>query len=125
MGTNYFAIEAACPNPCDHCRQPEWHIGKSLRMFQAHDDTPWGEIESWSAWKDALRTPGVIIRNEYGEDCDVEEFIADVERVPMDQRRRQYDAVREGGYPVHTDWRGRSYDYLDADGFSFYRGEFS
>lgn len=118
MGTNYYALEPACEAPCRHCGQSEWHIGKSLRMFEAHDVTPWGRIESWSDWKRALRSEGVRIRDEYGGDCDVEEFIRDVEAVEPEWRSRQFDWLLNHAYPLDRDW-------LDEDGFSFHRGEFS
>lgn len=118
MGTNYYAVEAACQAPCRHCAQTEWHIGKSLCMFQAHDVSPWGRIESWEDWKRALRTPGVEIRDEYGVVHEAEGFIEDVEAVPAELRSRQYDWIVEHGYLT-------SQDFLDADGFSFCRAEFS
>lgn len=121
MGTNYYARPAPCPSPCSHCTQPEVHIGKSLVMFEAHDVSPWGVIHSWADWKRALRSPGVTITDEYGAERDVEAFIADVEATSRAHRRRQHDAVRDN-YPT-TYASGR--DWLDPDGFSFTRGEFS
>lgn len=121
MGTNYYAYPEPCSAPCAHCTQSEVHIGKSLVMFEAHDTSPWGRIETWADWKRALRSPGVTVIDEYDTNHGVEGFIARVEATEPAARRRQYDAVR-CNHPTHF---ARGDDYLDPDGFSFTRGEFS
>lgn len=119
MGTNYYAKAPECPNPCQHCEAAvEVHIGKSLTMFEAHDEPPWGRIESWQDWKRIL-LQGVQVDDEYHSGWTVPEFISAVEGTSKKDRRRQYDAVMAN--PL---WRSER-DYLDADGFSFHRGEFS
>lgn len=118
MGTNYYALEQKCAAPCAHCRQDEWHIGKSLVMFEAHDVTPWGRIESWADWKRVLLANELTVRDEYGDEYGVAEFIAIVEATPIEARGRQYRWLVDHGYPLDRDW-------LDADGFSITRGEFS
>lgn len=121
MGTNYYANPAPCTAPCAHCTQTEVHIGKSLVMFEAHDTSPWGRIETWADWKRALRSPGVTVSDEYNTPYGVEDFIARVEATEPAARRRQHDAVRRD-HPVYY---ASGCDYLDPDGFSFTRGEFT
>lgn len=136
MGTNYHWRH----NICDHCgRYDDWHICRSTTSFRGHfaDEWPWNEakrkfdppkvlVASWAVWKMLLRHDGEVW-DEYGVQRDVEEFIADVEKVKPEQRRRQYDWVRD--HPIGLD---RPLDqvvpggtWLDEDGFSFYGGEFS
>lgn len=137
MGTNYFWRH----NLCDCCgRYDEWHICKSMTSFQAYFACPeWNEtarqydpemplVVSWAKWKVLLRSGGQVW-DEYACQHDVEEFISDVEAVSPERRRRQYDWVRE-----HPIGYGRANlidkvvpggEWLDADGFSFYGGEFS
>lgn len=118
MGTNYYAVEAPCPNPCRHCSPGQWHICKSLVSFESHDETPFGPLRSWAEWKDAIRLHGLTIRDEYGVEHSAADFIRDVEATTRENRRRQYEwVVRHGS--------SKDRDYLDGDGFSFYRGEFS
>ena len=120
MGTNYYHRFGHC----DCCgRYDERHIGKSMTMFRGYrpdpdwpgDTTP--TITSWQEWKAALRADGQIV-DEYGREHDVEEFITAVEATDPDRRRRQFDWVQQYGATRDNDW-------LDADGFSFYAGEFS
>lgn len=118
MGTNYYAIEP-CEVPCQHCDPPEWHICKSLRTFRSHDDTPWGTIRSWQDWKSVLNSGDVIVVDEYGAEHDIEQFITDVEAVPVEDRRRQYEWVI-----AHPSYRSDRY-FLDSDQFSFCTGDFS
>lgn len=119
MGTNYYAHEPQCASACAHCDQDiEWHIGKSLVMFEAHENSPWGPIESWADWKRVLTENSLPIVDEYGQRHDLADFIERVEATGKEARRRQYQWIVDHGYPLDD-------DYLDADGFSFTRGEFS
>ncbi len=118
MGTNYYAIQSGCPSPCEHCTIDEVHIGKSLVMFEAHETSPWGAIYSWSDWKRIFATQQVRIRDEYGQSHDVDDFVRRVEATHPEHRRRQYDwVITHLGTAVD--------DYLDSDGFSWCRREFS
>ena len=116
MGTNHY-VKMECPNACEHCSIEDVHIGKSYRMFQAHMDSPWGVIESWKDWKAVLVDYGLQIVDEYGTLVDTSDFIRDVESTSMEDRRRQYDAVRDSRWSMN--------DYLCEDGFSFTHREFS
>ena len=120
MGTNYYVVEPPCPNPCKHCQPGEWHICKSLISFQAYDESPFGSLESWAQWKTAILEHRLVVRDEYGTTHATEDFIREVEATPTASRRRQYDwMMGHGGNPQLDE------EYLDGDGFSFYRGSFS
>lgn len=117
MGTNYYLRTGICKT-CD--RYDEMHICKSMTSFQAHPDK---NIRSWEDWKVWLRLDGAEVWSEYQYQIPTEKFIADVERVDRASRRRQYDWVVEHLLVVGPDHRDRY--WLDANGFSFYDGEFS
>lgn len=122
MGTNYYAVPKPCSSPCDHCAQEPVHIGKSLVMFRAY---PWGifgdddPILSWRAWRDTLRFNSSCVRNEYGEDIPLADFIAEVQATSRERRERQYRWMVDNALDSGDD------DFLDIDGFSFCRREFS
>lgn len=118
-------------NVCPHCKRAEHelHICRSMRTFRGYKDVWSNElnlvITSWLEWKRLLKItePVVAVRDEYGVHFDPEKFIEQVEKMPKDIRRKQYDWVQVAkirGEPV-----GSGGDWLDADGFSFYGGEFS
>lgn len=129
MGTNYYWNS----EPCDHCGRSDEqvHICKSLNSFRGHflwnDEadayTPW--LVSWEQWKDYLRNHTGRLVDEYGGRHDVEDFIGRVEAVPMEARRRQFDWVLTHRRGQASETPSPSGDWLDADGFSFYGGEFS
>jgi hypothetical protein len=135
VGTNYYWRH----NICFCCnRSDEWHICKSLISFEGHfsegewDDAAkaWPDIPVITSWRDWVTklTSGGEIWDEYSVQHDTEEFIARVEATDRAARRRQYDWCmnhpdRLGGIRVGS-VGPRSY-WLDADGFSFYGGEFS
>lgn len=123
MGTNYYA---------------EWHpggtrsndgpselmsaaVGIRLHICKSHTSFQGKVFNSWSAWRNFLKSneDDVVIRDEYGGEWDVETFIADVESVAPESRRRQY-AWMVDHYPE----RERPDDWLCPDGFSFHRGGF-
>lgn len=117
MGTNYHAIEPECPNPCKHCAPGKWHICKSLNMFEAHDTTPWGPIESWADWKRVILENNLQILDEYGTKHEVSDFIRDVEVTTIEDRMKQYPWLITHNHTLEDDW-------LDEYGFSFHRGDF-
>lgn len=127
MGTNYDWIE----NDCHFCgRSDRLHIGKSYRMFEGHwhydlnGEIVW-DIASWQDWKDRFLNGHGWIVDEYGAYVNIDHFIAKVEAVPVEDRRRQYDAVAAGWPGRASDDPEPQRDWLDAEGFSFYGGEFS
>lgn len=133
MGTNYYWHY----NICDCCgREDIKHICKSHNKFQGYFtdsewndetnqyDSPKPEIVSWQDWKNTLlNTPGQIW-NEYNDHVKVDEFIKEVEAVPMESRRRQYDWMKDHGR-LEQHHPGHENDWLDKDGFSFSSVEFS
>lgn len=121
MGTNYYVRWNPTPGghgPAQLVYEPrayiELHICKSLTMFQG------AVFNSWNAWRHFLESNDwtVEVRDEYGVEYTTKEFISMVDGTERAQRRRQYDAVVSNGRTSDRDW-------LDADFFSFYSGEFS
>ena len=133
MGTNYYWRHSIC-TCCQ--RYDEWHICKSLASFRAHFgeeqwnaetlryDLPPALVSSWAGWKELLRKDGQVW-DEYGDQHDVDRFISDVEAVPTEARRRQYDWVAANRPSSHVGQVTQYGDWLDPDGYSFYGGEFS
>jgi hypothetical protein len=121
MGTNYYAHWRISPadsdSPWGIVQQPlelTLHICKSLRSFQG------AVFNSWDAWKNFLTSNqhAVTIRDEYGLDIDLDTFVTEVEATEPTDRRRQHQWLLDHGHLLDGDW-------LDRDGFSFHRGEFS
>lgn len=133
MGTLYYMRI----DPCPHCGRvdKQWLICKSHRLFRAYGspkteyvyDTPADNgrpVKSWQDWVMLLTKPQHEVWDEYGAKVDIDSFIQKVQEVPMNQRRRNYDAVqelvRERGYrPIIGE------DWLDPEGYSFYNEDFS
>jgi hypothetical protein len=136
MGTNYYWRH----NICSDCgRYDELHICKSLISFQGHfAEAEWDNVAklyappalivaSWAGWKDLIRDGGEVW-DEYGHRQVPEDFIARVEATDPVSRRRQYDwcvGHPEDVPPRRIDRVGPRGEWLDADGFSFYGGDFS
>ena len=136
MSTNYFWRH----NICDCCgRYDELHICKSMVSFQGRfHEAEWDEttsqyappavlVASWADWKRLISGDGQIW-DEYGTQRQVAEFIASVEATDPAARRRQYEWC--AGHPETVDRAdigriGPRGNWLDAEGFSFYGGEFS
>lgn len=125
MGTNYYALDPLqCSHPCEHCQQQtEWHIGKSLVMFQAHRDSPWGPIRSWQDWKRVITEHHLEVIDEYGDRHLADDFIRDVEATDPERRGRQYRWMVDHGHAVPGEDDPR--DWLDADGFSMTLTDFT
>lgn len=124
MGTNFYHRF----NKCDCCgRYDERHICKSGVIFRGYrrpdyldSDDPFTEVLSWADWKGMILAGGEVW-DEYGEKSDVRDFIAYVESHAPEQRRRQFDWMLENDRESIREGR----DWLDAEGFSFYSGEFT
>lgn len=119
MGTNYYAewllgVQGGGPvEVLGSSMTLNLHVCKSLRMFQG------AIFNSWQAWKHFLtvNSDRIVIRSEYGDTMELEEFIEQVEMTPYPLRRRQTDWVLAHAGDPDRDW-------LDADRFSFHNGEF-
>ena len=117
MGTNFYWY------PPDHKDDEEepLHIGKRSGAgggllsysFQGHREGVDTKIDSWAKWKACLLSGGHV-RDEYDQVIDTQEFIAQVEATTPENRRRQFDWMRDHGYPL-----GPEGDWLCDDGFSF------
>lgn len=139
MGTNY---DLHYPE-CTQCRRtPEpLHICKNYCLFEGHfkwkdgEPEPW--LTSWQEWKaylteqttsDGPNGPAVI-RDEYGCNVALDDFIARVEATPDPGRRKQYDFMVEEypssiGIEPQLDEIKPGYDWVDAENFSFHGGAF-
>lgn len=106
MGTNYYMKF----NLCDKCgRFDEIHLGKASCgwrfMLQYNDGKyykTWKEMKEWL--KDQIEK-GAVIRNEYGEEVSLDEFIEIVES-------KRHEPIDE------------YFDFIDEDGYRFDNGEF-
>ena len=124
MSTNFYAT-ATCEHPCAHCQPDGIHIGKRSGGwtfgFEAHDDLG---LATRKAWQAHLRQPGVAITDEYGQQYAPDEFDALVDKTREPWGPNKIEPARRDGW---NDWL-REYDdrhYRDAEGWDFWRGEFS
>ena len=124
MSTNFYAT-ATCEHPCAHCQPDGIHIGKRSGGwtfgFEAHDDLG---LTTRKAWQAHLRQPGVAIIDEYGQRYTPDEFDALVDRTREPWGTNKIEPARRDGW---NDWL-REYDdrhYRDAEGWDFWRGEFT
>lgn len=124
MGTNFYAT-TTCGQPCEHCRPDTVHIGKRSGGwtfgFQAHDDLG---LTSRKAWQEHVRRPNVAITDEYGQQYTPAEFDALVDQTREPWGPQRIEPRRRTGW---NDWKS-AYDdrhYRDAEGWDFWRGEFS
>ncbi len=126
MGTNFYAWRDCC----DHCGRGdnELHIGKRSGgwtfSFQAFDEwETWDDlpIVSYQRWLEVLDQPGVRIRDEYGDDVTLDEFRAIVNNFASNTSKHA-EFVKRDPSCVYVD---RADHWLDPEGHSFSRGEFS
>lgn len=142
MGTNFFwsAPDMQVP-PVSEEAEYGLHIGKrsgagnGLCSFslQGHREFLDGSITTWDQWKRIILMGGTVI-DEYGRTHEPMAFVAEVESTTVENRRRQYDWIRDrqdepwfGGVipegitpPLDT-----NDEWLCPDGFSFTFREFS
>lgn len=131
MGTNYYHRTSIC-SCCG--RYDETHICKSHISFEAI--TEWQDdgnlivtVGTWTQWRERLLADGEVW-NQYGEHIPTTTFIADVESVTLENRRRQYDWCVEH---QHAGWRDipisddphPDAEWLDPLGYSFSGRPFS
>lgn len=123
MGTMYYAIM----DRCQCCgRGEKYAVCKNMHTFRGYEnewDSPVGApVISWRDWKDILRRDDTTFESEYGEVVDVEAFIAAVDKIPIEERRKQYDLSLQHdmryGYSKRNSW-------LDSGFYTFYGHEFS
>lgn len=126
MGTNYYARR----NSCEHCGRgdDELHIGKSsggwsfsfhaYREWETWDDDP---IDSYARWLEVLSEPGVTIRNEYGEDVTLDKLKELIASKVNGTKHAEYVKTD----PLCQRFCKPGDDWLDDEGHSFSRGDFS
>lgn len=143
MGTNFYWMAPDMqvppePSEAEHAL----HIGKrsgaggGLCSFsmQGHREFLDGAITTWDHWKRVILMGGTVV-NEYGVVQDPLAFVAEVESTTVENRRRQYDWIRDnpermyGMYGVLPEGIAPDVDTTDEwlcpDGFSFNFREFS
>lgn len=117
MGTNYYAIA----EECEECgRYERLHVCKSLYLFQGHftwdeEGEPEHWLVSWRDWKQYLRSRVSTIKDEYGKQHDIEDFIARVEEGHRKPPRRS----------IHPYTVAPDREWVDLEGFQFYGRDFS
>lgn len=126
MGTNYYHHSQACP--CCGRSDPRVHIGKSSAgwTFSFHGGDLGAEgVRSWKDWQGRLSTAtqnGGRIVDEYGAEITLAELVGVVEdrhdpRGPL-QNHTVYCRTHHPEHAERDCW-------LDPEGHSFSRGEFS
>ena len=127
MGTNYYWIVNDEPcEACGHENSARYHIGKSSAGWEflfsngySHDNVPELLVSSWKDWKDYLSKDG-IIRDEYGKEISLDDFIKIVENRyhPKGLRNATDAAKSEGYYSSDRYWK-------DNEGNAFTTGDFT
>lgn len=141
MSTNYYLHYPKCklckktPERLHIC-----HTAATSFTFQGHfdkHDEAW--LVSWSDWKQYLAEqcadPDLAsemraqIRTEYGALCSFKAFVDMVESTSVEARSARHNFMRYEYKPMLglKPQLGRiapGYDWLDAESFSFYGGEF-
>jgi hypothetical protein len=123
MGTNYYA--EWYPSGTNVGDGPAAVIGSNLgirlHICKSHTSFQGKVFNSWAAWRNFLENNewNLTIRDEYGHEHDVAQFVADVESTSPEARSRQHQWMVDH-YKPHE----RPDDWRDPDGFSFHRGEF-
>lgn len=126
MGTNYDLKVKACSNACEHCSQEQMlHIGKSMTMFQAYLDSPFGPILNFYDWRKILEREDSIVVDEYGNEKPGADFVHECLKTLPHYRSRQYNTIRSDYFEANQ-FPGAEYDdFIDVYGFSFTFQEFS
>lgn len=121
MSTNYYVNEPVCDCPCPHCTAPEHpHIGKYNGAVEFSFSAVHGP-KSWKEWKEYLKGKEIVA--EHGMIHTREEFIEIVESSRKPGNENQTLWVRRNPSKVLPSSQERY--YLDEEGWSFNRGEFS
>lgn len=137
MSTNFYLHRDNRCKSCGHTQGDDVHIGKRFGAgdgdcsftFRAHDGTD-GQVKEvasvadWRAVIPSMEADGWIIMDEYGKIYTSTEFFAEeVDSIPVHKRGLQYRMVlnRWSRYSGSDD----ATDYLDQDGYSFSKYEFS
>ena len=112
MGTNYYVKSKTC-ECCGH-KPEQLHIGKNSYgwsfSFHATD-----ELMTFEDWKIYLKDK--IIVDEYGDEVTLEYFI---DLVEVDKDKRNHTFYCRQNHPYYSENL-----FLDPEGYSFTRGEFS
>ena len=141
MGTNYYAFKHG-EGPCHHClgtgiETVKTHIGKSsygwtfgfhaAASYDLNPDYYWTatatkSIDCYADWLAYLSAPGVFIVNEYGEPLTLDDFKKLVESKANSSSNHTTYVKKD---PRYAGTKHDSDTYLDQEGHSFSKGEFS
>lgn len=113
MGTNYYVKEPKC-ECCGH-KKKELHIGKKSAgwsfLFHATE-----ELTSWESWYFFLIDKQIV--DEYGRAVSLEDFSAMVRSTANDRNHTAYCLDHHSEHVA-------SYCFLDPEGYSFSKCNFS
>jgi len=115
MSTNHYAIINIDSNS-SLTSSLKLHIGKTGSGVILSGD--W--FDSFDAWKIFLRynSDKLEVRDEYGTEQDIEEFIERIESFKPEERERQYRVIEQDhAHRLKDNW-------LDAEGYSMTKGVF-
>ena len=125
MGTCYYLRV----NPCEHCGRSDkdWLICKNYYIFRGYEhtyDAPSSlPILTWEMWKKELARPHRAVYDEYLEPIPTDEFIKDVESVPTELRRKEFDTAADFKAKNGLSQSIGRY-WMDSDHFSFTNTDF-
>jgi len=99
MGTNYYMKY----NLCDKCgRFDEIHLGKASAgwrfMLQYNEGKYYKNWKEMKEWLKKMIKGGAVIKNEYGEEISLDEFINIVESKKKEPIDVYYTFIDEEGY---------------------------
>jgi hypothetical protein len=128
MGTNYYVVE----NHCESCNRydEKYHIGKSsfgwAFTFRGYkDDFRKITLTSWAEWKEYLKDK--MIKDEYGESIDYDDFCKKIETVksPNYININGKKNLQHNEEAHNNKWFNPQYHWDDPDGYSFSSRDFS
>jgi len=99
MGTNYYMKY----NLCDKCgRFDKIHLGKASAgwrfMLQYNEGKYYKNWQEMKEWLKKMIDDGAVIKNEYGEEVSLDEFINIVESKKNEAVDEYYTFIDEEGY---------------------------
>lgn len=100
MGTNYYVhAEPLRPSEPD----AGFHLGKSSAGWQfLFADCPALGVSTYAGWREILSRPGVVLRNEYGDEITMEQLDDIVQSKRVDNAGTTGERTDPEGYRFST-----------------------